>query len=96
MLSSWPWDRLAAAQGLQSDNVDIPFFEFFPVGVVLDTADHEVGQMAVLMGENVEKSVCMRIRSDLLSINGKMEPTFVVNNLLGKLDGRKMPMLRRH
>ena len=37
-----------------------PFFEFFPVGVVLDPAYHEVGKMAVFMGDDVIKTVLKR------------------------------------
>lgn len=32
----------------------IPFFEFLTVRVVFDVADHEVGEMAVLVGDYVD------------------------------------------
>ena len=62
------------------------------MGIIFNAADHEIGQVAVLMRYYVEETVlkCLSARFD----NGMLgiDMTFVVNYFLSELDGGVMTM----
>ena len=46
-----------AAMGKSGGAFPSPTFEFFAVGVVLDVADHEVEEVTIFMGDDVDEAV---------------------------------------
>ena len=91
-LSVQKWRYKSGGRSERRSEKHLPFFEFLPMGIIFDAADHEVGQVAILMRYHVEETVLRflsaRFDNNVLGI----DMTFVVNDFLSQLDGGVMTM----
>ena len=62
------------------------------MGIIFNTADHEVGQVAVLMRYHVEETILRYLSARFDNGVLGIDLTFVVNYFLSELDGGVMTM----
>ena len=87
--------RLSVQSGGRSERRSekyLPFFELLAMGIIFNAADHEVGQVAILMRYHVEETVLRFLSACFDNHVLGIDMTFVVNDFLSKLDGGVMTM----